>query len=209
MGYLNGLLALWRDRWLRRAIAFGLGLVCALGGQNWLLVQDRPWEVAPVAAQIYRPEDVAEGIYQQIPDLPRENRYLSQETGQVDGESTLISRFIRYHQYVKNRPLGFRLDWQLSLADYLGANERMIAERYPGFKQLQTNPLESDRTAIQALSLQQRRQLVDQLASIYVTPSRQPREVNSDTLQNAPSSPPPRQPQLILPQPGAAGLLLP
>ena len=55
-------------------------------------------------AQNLRPEEVAARIYQNITSLPQENQYISQETGEVDLDNTLMSRFIRYHEYVKNRP---------------------------------------------------------------------------------------------------------
>ena len=158
-------------------------------------------------AQTLRPEAAATKVYQSIPSLPQENQYLSQETGEVDADNTLISRLIRYHQYVKNRPLNYRLDWKLTLADYLSVNEPIRDFRYPGSSTLQLNPLESDRAVIDSLSRSQRNELIDVLVGIYngqqpnnstsnVSPENKPSSENSNSL-----------PQL--PQPGDADLLLP
>ena len=161
----------------------------------------------PVAtAQTLRPEGVASMVYQQMPDLPPENQYIRQETGEVDEDNTLISRLVRYHQYVKARPTIFRLDWKLTLADYLGANETISESRYPGYSTLMTNPMKRDIKAINNLTFQQRQQLVDLIVSIYRpqpaanSDSDSPEENNTST---------PSQPSFQLPKPGAAELLLP
>ena len=52
-------------------------------------------------SQIQRPETVAQQIYQAMPDLPKENNYIRRETGVIDPNNTLISRFLRYHQDTK------------------------------------------------------------------------------------------------------------
>jgi hypothetical protein len=158
-----------------------------------------------VVAQTLSPEAVAAEVYQRLQQLPLENQYISQETGEIDGDNTLISRLIRYHDYVKSRPLGYRLDWKLTIADYLGANEPIRVERYPGSQTLQTNPLDGDRAVIKSLSRSQRNELVDTLVSIYNPQSQSPRTSNSSP-QSSPSDFP-AQPQL--PQPGDAELLLP
>ena len=158
-------------------------------------------------AQNLRPEIVAAEVYQIFPSLSPENQYLSQETKEVDADNTLISRLIRYHQYVKNRPLNYRLDWKLTLADYFGVNEPIREFRYPGSSTLQRNPLESDRAVIKSLSRRQRNKLVDALVSIYSGQqqnSSQPNSTGSDQSLPSNSSPRPR-----LPQPGDADLLLP
>ncbi len=54
-------------------------------------------------SQIQRPETVAQQIYQAMPDLPKENNYIRRETGAIDPNNTLISRFLRYHQDTKKR----------------------------------------------------------------------------------------------------------
>ncbi len=163
--------------------------------------------VSPVLAQFPRPDAVAVQVYQKIPDFPLENQYISQDTGKIVANNTLLSRFIRYHQYIKNRPLIYRLDWQLTLADYLQVNEIMLENRYPGNNSLTTNPLQNDRTAIASLTRSQRNQLIETLLTVY-----------NPTLFSVPQTPSPTPPNptrprlddsLPLPQPGDAQLLLP
>lgn len=108
-------------------------------------------------------------IYQQLPDLPLENQYISRETGDPAVENTLVSRLIRYHVYIKNRPTVFRLDWKLTLADYLGAFERISASSYPD-NDLQESPYQNDIAAIESLSAAQRNNLVNTLYEVF-TPS--------------------------------------
>lgn len=144
-------------------------------------------------------------VYEQLPELPLENQYINQNTGNVAEDNTLIGRFIRYHIYVKGRPPTFRFDWKLTLADYLGANERMIASAYPSADTLQTNPMEGDITAIQSLNRAQRDELVQALADIFgsaFTRSDPAPESPSETSPSTPTSP-------RAPQPGDAELLLP
>jgi hypothetical protein len=114
-----------------------------------------------------RPNQIAGIIYQKLPDLPLENNYQRQDNGQIDPENTLITRLLRYHQYVKKRPTKFRLDWQLTLADYLGINEKIQPERYPGYRQLRENPLPGDQKAIDSLTRQQRQQLINLLTELH------------------------------------------
>ena len=155
------------------------------------LFAQRDRHTSMAIAQTFRPEVAATKVYQSIPSLPQENQYLSQETGEVDADNTLISRLIRYHQYVKNRPLNYRLDWKLTLADYLGVNEPIRDFRYPGSSTLQLNPLESDRAVIDSLSRSQRNELIDILVGIYnaqqpnnstsnVSPENKPRTAVND-----------------------------
>lgn len=157
----------------------------------------------PLQAQTLRPTEVAEIAYQQLPNFPKENQYLNQDNNQVDRDNTLISRLVAYHQYVKNRPTGFRLDWKLTLADYLGAHETIIAEGYPGSKTLVTNPLSGDLAAIRNLNLAQRNQLVAVLMAIYNPVSETPTAPEEAQPSNN------SQPSLPLPKPGDAELLLP
>lgn len=127
--------------------------------------------VAPVQAQPTRlrrvsPMALSAQVYEQLPSLPLENQYISSDTGAAAADNTLISRIIRYHVYIKKRPTNFRLDWKLTLADYLGAFERISADGYPDYG-LRENPLEGDRTLIQALSREQRDQLVNALYETF------------------------------------------
>lgn len=158
-----------------------------------------------VFAQTITPEKVAEEVYQQIPDFPLENNYTSRETNQINLENTLISRLVRYHQYTKSRPTTFRLDWKLTLADYLGKNEIINDERYPGFNTLTKNPFSGDRKVIENLTMQQRNNLVNVLVSIYnPNADNKPTEKPAQNPQNNNSSP-----SFTLPKPGGADLLLP
>jgi hypothetical protein len=157
-------------------------------------------------AQTLSPEGVAAKVYQEMPELPQENQYIRQETGEVDEDNTLISRIVRYHQYVKARPTIFRLDWKLTLADYLGANEIIPESRYPGYSTLTTNPMKRDVEAVNSLTLNQRQQLVDVLVRIY-NPQRATNSSSGSTEENNTSTP--SQPSFELPKPGGAELLLP
>jgi hypothetical protein len=152
-----------------------------------------------------RPEAAARQVYAQIPDLPRANTYTRSDTGMLDPENTLISRFIRYHQDVKKRFTDIRLDWQLTLADYLGAHEAIVVERYPGSNTLTANPMTTDIELIQALNRRQREQLVTVLVRIYnpdLSTSPAPTPSPSPIPNPRPS---PRTPPLS--QPGDANLL--
>jgi hypothetical protein len=161
--------------------------------------------IVPVFAQTLRPEMVAAEVYRRLSQLPQENKYIVKETGQIDADNTLVSRFIRYHQYVKNRPVNYRLDWKLTLADYLGVNEPIQSSRYPGSQTLKVNPQESDSSIINKLTRTQRNELIDTLVSIYNSQTPSANTSNSSSS----SSPTNSTPQPRLPQPGDAQLLLP
>lgn len=120
-----------------------------------------------VLAQPARPEDMWQLVYQKLPDLPQENQYVSKETGEVAPNNTLVSRLIRYHVYVKGRPPNYRLDWKLTLADYLGANELMEETRYPGYDTLRQNPVDGDRAVIGRLNRKQRDALVQTIVDVF------------------------------------------
>ncbi|MFN6579656.1 MAG: hypothetical protein RMX68_007070 [Aulosira sp. ZfuVER01] len=123
--------------------------------------------IQPAIAQRISPSDLWQQVYQKLPDLPKENKYISKETGKVAENSTLISRLIRYHIYVKERSPSYRLDWKLTLADYLNANETMYDITYPGNDTLRENPIEGDRAAISKLTRNQRNALVQALTNIF------------------------------------------
>ncbi|MGC9503493.1 hypothetical protein [Baaleninema sp.] len=157
-------------------------------------------------------------VYEVLPELPRENEYTNVESGEIDPDNTLIGRLIRYHLYVKGRPYQYRLDWKLTLADYLGENELMNEAVYPGYDTLDTNPMEGDRAAIQSLTPQQRDDLVHVLVSIfypnYLTLLQE--QANRESSAPTASEPtdanaPPRRGTTVpqLPQAGDAELLLP
>ncbi|MDB9312232.1 hypothetical protein PN462_03885 [Spirulina sp. CS-785/01] len=170
-----------------------------------------PPQQHPVFAQRYvRPADAATRVYELLPDFPKENDYRLRETGEVDEDSTLISRLISYHLYVKNRPAIFRFDWKLTLSDYMGFHERVSPTSYPNQLNLEENPLEGDRKVIDSLTRQERNELIAALVQVFnpdaadATPE-QPPESPQPTETRPPSPPtitPPREPQ-----PGDAELL--
>lgn len=144
--------------------------------------------VLPTVAERIRPQEAARLVYQILPDFPKENNYINRETGKVDPENTLASRLIRYHMYVKGRATIYRLDWKLTLADYLGANEPLQKETYPGRDVLTNNPMESDRAAISSLNRAQREALVNALVSIFNPKSE---ESTAETRPTNNTTPPP------------------
>jgi hypothetical protein len=137
--------------------------------------------IQPAVAQRISPSDVWRQVYQQLPDFPKENRYISKETGKVAENNTLASRLIRYHIYVKERSPIYRLDWKLTLADYLGANEIMYDAPYPGNDILRQNPIDSDRAAISRLNRRQRDALVQTLVNIFNPNRSNPSQPNPST----------------------------
>ena len=157
--------------------------------------------IPSVWAQSPQPDSVAKQVYQILPNLPLENEYISQETGTAVSNNSLLSRLIRYHQYIKNRPLIYRLDWQLTFADYLKVNETMFENRYPGNQTLTINPLENDREAIARLTRNQRNQLIDTLLAIY-NPNSGSLSPKSPARENTENPSP-------IPERGNAELLLP
>jgi hypothetical protein len=184
-------------------VIFLVGLSLALG-----IGQFSP-HLPPVQAETIRVETAAETVYQKLPSLPKDNQYIRKETGQVDSEFTLINRLIRYHEDVKKRSSVFRLDWQLTLADYLGVNEAIKEDGYPGGSTLTTNPMASDIQLIRQLNRRQRQELVDVLVSIY-SPKPKPAENSSSQTQPNPTTSP-RKPSSgpTLSKPGDAQLLGP
>lgn len=151
-----------------------LGLMIPLIAVSWIVLGSRNSNLidsSTAMAQRISPTDVWQLVYQQLPDLPKENQYTSQKTGKVAENNTLIRRLIRYHLYVKGRTPKYRLDWKLTLADYLDANEIMYELSYPGHDSLRQNPLVGDRNAISKLTRKQRNQLVQVLVNIFNPPS--------------------------------------
>jgi hypothetical protein len=114
-----------------------------------------------------RTDGVWRQIYQHLPDLPLENQYVNKESGKVDPDNTLIGRLIRYHVYVKGRPPFYRLDWKMTLADYLEINEVMDEAIYPSSDTLRKNPTAGDVAAIKKLNRAQRDALVQALVDAF------------------------------------------
>ena len=160
----------------------------------------------PAIAQSVTQGDVSQQVYQQLPSLPMENQYVNKETGKIAPNNTLVSRLLRYHIYLKGRPPNYRLDWKLTLADYLDANELMEEAVYPGYDTLRKNPMEGDRAAIGRLNRPGRDALVQTLVSIFNANY----PATSDPAANAspqPSTAP--RPISPRPQPGDAQRLMP
>jgi hypothetical protein len=146
------------------AILIFSGIASSLNmGWHSLSVQAQPAPLRRV-----NPTLLSAQIYEQLPNLPLENQYISSDTNSPAADNTLVSRIIRYHIYIQERPTNFRLDWKLTLADYLGAFERITADQYPDYG-LRENPMEGDIAAVQSLSAEQRNQLVNALYEASTT----------------------------------------
>ncbi|MEL4894339.1 hypothetical protein [Crocosphaera sp. Alani8] len=170
--------------------------------------QLKGWGIKSVYSQTIRPEQAAEIVYEKLPNLPKENNYYSTETGEINPNHTLISRFIRYHKDFQRRSPKYRLDWKVTLADYLGVNQSIRESNYPG-STLTSNPLPQDIEVIRQLSRRQRQQLVDSLVEIY---NPQPQTTNNQPISNqtektSPEETTPSSPNIS--QPGDAQLLAP
>ncbi|MBO9997958.1 MAG: hypothetical protein J7641_02950 [Cyanobacteria bacterium SID2] len=170
---------------------------------------------AIVAQRPTRTNDMWQEVYEILPDLPLENQYTYLETGEVAENNTLIRRLIRYHLYVKGRPFQYRLDWKLTLADYLGANDLMNEAVYPSYDTLDVNPMEGDREAIRSLTRQQRDDLVHVLVSLFYPNylALLERQASGNVAEVSPAENTETEPSSRnvprLPQPGDAELLLP
>ena len=200
-----------RARSLYRMGFWILGLALALGlGLSHFLGLESP----PAFAQ-RSPKTIAAQVYEQLPGFPLENHYIRKEADQPGTDSTLVSRLIQYHTFVKGRSPQYRLDWKITLADYLGVNERVLEETYPGHDFLQANPIVGDLNAIQQLNLIQRTQLIQALVDVHGSDSSQAAPASADSPSPPdPSLSPSTSPQPVpaptlqpLPQPGSADLL--
>jgi len=180
-----------------------------------------PWATSPAVAQtpMVNVADTARVLYERLPFMPLENHYVNQN-GDPASESSLITRMLLYHTGVQQRQPLFRLDWKLTLADYLDANETIVIDTYPNASILEENPLEGDQAAIRQLTRDQRNLFVDTVV-ILLNPlaareAAQPAEsttpVNPDPVSPPPSVRPGTGSTVPLPQepqPGDAQLLLP
>ena len=117
----------------------------------------------PANANIVRTAEIAQKIYTELPEIPLENQYFNQKLKKIDPNNTLINRILHYHAFTKGRPADMRLDWKLTLADYLGANDIMDPATYPSHDVLNKNPLDNDRAAVNTLTRSIRDQLIDRL----------------------------------------------
>ncbi len=125
----------------------------------------------PVMAQRITVGDAWRQVYQQLPNFPKENNYTNREGGKVAENNTLVGRMIQYHVYLKGRAPNYRLDWKITLADYLDANEVIYDTNYPGHELLKKNPLDGDKAAIAKLSRSQRNTLIQALVNVFSSKS--------------------------------------
>ncbi|MEM9772707.1 MAG: hypothetical protein AAF889_14140 [Cyanobacteria bacterium P01_D01_bin.73] len=131
-------------------------------------------------------------VYDRMPEIPLENTYVRRDTNEVDPTDTLVTRLIRYHMYSKGRSPLFRLDWKLTLADYMGINELIPPDTYPSNTRLKENPRYGDMAAISELNRDQRNRLIETLIAVF-EPKPDPNQV-PDTPQddnNNRQAPPP------------------
>jgi len=167
----------------------------------------RGFGIQPAMAQRLDPDSVWQQIYTKLPDLPRENQYINRETGKVATDNTLVGRLIRYHIYLKGRSPIYRLDWKLTLADYLGVNGTLDDAEYPSYATLKKNPAEGDVAAINRLNRSQRDALIQALVDTFTPPSmRSPEPALPSPVPSPQLSPSPKP----TPQPirGAGGAQL-
>mgnify|MGYP001794269800 CR=1 FL=1 len=158
-------------RWLVSALLAAIFAVAAhflpvfLGG-GLGAVQAQP----AVTIRRVEPAAISAQVYARHPDLPLENNY-TDASGTVISDSTLVSRFVRYHLFVKDRPANFRLDWKLTLADYLDSFHPMEARLYPQQDALgelsAEGPFTGDRAAIAQMTRAQRNCLAQSLFEIF------------------------------------------
>jgi hypothetical protein len=121
-----------------------------------------------ISQRSIRPDDVWPIVYNRLPDFPQENNYISKDTNQVAIDNNLVRRLVQYHLYVVKRLPISHFDWKITLADYLGLNELIDENTYPGYDTLKSSPLTGDRTAITGLSIAQKNALVDLLVGIFL-----------------------------------------
>jgi hypothetical protein len=175
--------------WL--AIATALIIILGTGHRSWRSVDS-------AIAQRIDPRDIAAQVYQQQSELPLENQYVRKGSGKVVDSSTLVSRLIEYHTLTKGRSPTSRLDWKITFADYLGLNEYLVEDKYPGKAYLKSSPMEGDRTIIQSFNRKQRADLIQALVNLHADPG-------SATIPTEPSAP---TPESASPQPtGEPGFL--
>lgn len=207
---------------LKRVVSFGaialLTVALILLGANIPQPSDLYAARTDKAVSLFHPSaaiaqvrlrEVPQDVYLRLPNLPKENHYVSAVSGEPLPENTLVSRMIQYHAYKKGRPPSLRFDWKLTIADYLEANEYINPVNYPGQGTLTEHPLVGDRAAIKGLTRAERSQLVEVLVSLF-NPNRSRNSTSSGTANTSSpstSSSPTNFPDA--PKPGDAQLLVP
>lgn len=141
----------------------------------------------PTPLRRINPATLSAQVYEQLPDFPLENQYISSESGEAAIENTLVSRIIRYHLYSQERPTNFRLDWKLTMADYLGAFERITPDQYPDYG-LRENPMAGDIAVVQSLTPAMRDRLVNTLYETFTPDSATAESTTSEPAISEPAA---------------------
>ena len=157
------------NRSIRRLAIFSIAIALVIYAASGL-TSPRSTQAQPTPIRRVDPGALSARVYEQMPTLPLENQYISTDTGRVAEDNTLASRIIRYHLYSQKRPTNFRLDWKLTMADYLGAFERMSADNYADYG-LRENPMEADIAVVRGLSWEERDRLTNTLYEVFTTPA--------------------------------------
>lgn len=131
------------------------------------------WQSQRAIAQSIRPDDVWQQVYEKLPDFPLENQYIDKESGKTATTNTLVGRLIRYHLYTRGRQPFYRLDWKITLAEYLGVYGVLNEDDYPGRSKLKKNPVDGDVAVIRSLNRVQRDALIQALVTAF-SPQKQP-----------------------------------
>lgn len=203
-----------KQRWLQFLIGIGLSWLLSplwfWGVSDTAVVRSQPIPPPTGAQLLVNPRQVAQALYRELPDFPRENHYLRRDNRRPAPESTLLERFITYHTVVKGRSPLSRFDWLISLADYLGVNDFLSPETYPGRSYLTTNPMEQDVAAMRQLNRRQRQALVNALTAFYTRqaglPTATPQPSQGDVLP--PPAPENASGTLLPPVPQTGGAIL-
>lgn len=151
---------------------------------------------SPSQAQFSSPDNLAPQVYEKLPDFPLENQYRRRDKKEIATNSTLIKRLIQYHVNQKGRSPLFRLDWKITIAEYLGLNGYMQPSGYPGNRFLKSNPMEADQAAIQKLNRAERNQLIQALVDVFTatTATEPSATIPSTTPTSQPAATPKSQP---------------
>ncbi len=161
-----------------------------------------------------RPQEILVEASKQLTFIRPDNQYVDRQTKKIRPESTALARLIEYHVYGRGRSPLYRLDWKLTLADYLGAFELMDDDSYPGANQFVRNPVTTDRLQVRSWSRSQREQVVNTLTALYNPNSLKPAAPlvfpNPNPAPPRPEPSPPKEPlNRPLPQTGDADRLKP
>ncbi len=180
----------------------------------WVLVVIMVLAVVPSSpswSQLRLIPAAEQSVYEALPTFPRETQYVPRDSDDTNEDpSTLVRRLMLYHLQVKGRSLSSRLDWKLTLADYLEANEPMFPQAYPGARTLTENPFNRDRELIKALTRPERNQVLEVILTAFGGDPTPPQLYIPPNLGQGPTPNPEllRQPDsIVLPSPGGADLL--